>query len=860
MTPSSGSSGASTLKLSIAANTTTTSRIATIKVTNSDRSEAQIIKVTQAAFLPELKVGTTSLSVSAEEETKSTTITSNIPWKASCDASWISLSSTSGTKGSSTLKFTIKANSNTSSRSTTIQVYNTEYGISRDIKISQSKFDAQISFSESSISVSEEEVTKTVTVNSNVSWRASCDASWVSLSNTSGAKGSSNLKFTIKANTTTSSRSTTIKVYNTEYNVTKEIKISQSKFVPEITFSESSISTSEEEVTKTLTVKSNVSWKASCDANWVSLSSTSGTKGSSTLKFTIKANTTTASRSTTIKVYNTEYSVTKEIKISQSEFEPEITLSEYSISVPIEEVTKSVTINSNISWKASCDANWISLSSTGGAKGSFTLKLTIRANSTTASRSAIVKVYNTDYNITKEIKISQNKFEPEITLSEYSISASSEEFTKNVTINSNISWKTSCDASWASLSSTSGVKGTYTLKLTIRANSNTASRSATIKVYNTDYNITKEINITQEAFVPTITLSNYSFSAKAEEEVTKTLTVNSNISWSATASDASWIAVRTQYGSAGTSTLSFTIMPNTVTSVRTGTIKVYSNTYDTYKEIKITQEAFEPFITADTKSIIVTADYTIFNVTVTSNINWSCYTDVSWAGAPHGYGSAGTSSLELRFSNNYDNVKRYGTLTIYSNYYDPTVTISLRQDQYNAIFYGSKNNKVITPNNIGSFGANIVSNTCSNIGKGVILFDGPIEKVPSSAFDSNTNLTSVSSPDSVTEIGNYAFHCCTSLTDVTLHNGLKTIGVWAFNRCDACETITIPESVTSIGTKAFHDNALDVIYCKPTTPPAGSSEMFYKNFVIYVPRASVSAYKSAPYWSGYAGAIVGYDF
>jgi hypothetical protein len=43
----------------------------------------------------------------------------------------------------------------------------------------------------------------------------------------------------------------------------------------------------------------------------------------------------------------------------------------------------------------------------------------------------------------------------------------------------------------------------------------------------------------------------------------------------------------------------------------------------------------------------------------------------------------------------------------------------------------------------------------------------------------------------------------------------------------------------------------------------GDSYMFNDNVSgrkIYVPTASVDAYKSAQYWSNYASAIVGYDF
>ena len=53
------------------------------------------------------------------------------------------------------------------------------------------------------------------------------------------------------------------------------------------------------------------------------------------------------------------------------------------------------------------------------------------------------------------------------------------------------------------------------------------------------------------------------------------------------------------------------------------------------------------------------------------------------------------------------------------------------------------------------------------------------------------------------------------------------------------------------------------VYCKAITPPQLGDKVFDGNAsgrVIYVPAESVDAFKSAEYWSGYASAIVGYNF
>ena len=127
-----------------------------------------------------------------------------------------------------------------------------------------------------------------------------------------------------------------------------------------------------------------------------------------------------------------------------------------------------------------------------------------------------------------------------------------------------------------------------------------------------------------------------------------------------------------------------------------------------------------------------------------------------------------------------------------------------------------------------------------------------------------SSLTSVTIGNSVTSIGYAAFYWCGSLTSVTIGNSVTSIGYAAFAYCGSLTSVTIPDSVTSIGKYAFYEcRSLTSVYCKPTTPPSGADGMFLYNASgrkIYVPTASVDAYKSKSYWSNYASDIVGYDF
>ncbi len=66
-----------------------------------------------------------------------------------------------------------------------------------------------------------------------------------------------------------------------------------------------------------------------------------------------------------------------------------------------------------------------------------------------------------------------------------------------------------------------------------------------------------------------------------------------------------------------------------------------------------------------------------------------------------------------------------------------------------------------------------------------------------------TNLTSIVIPDTVTDIGNYAFSDCTELKDVTLPNIRQNIMSGMFEGCTSLEKIVLPETVTAIRESAF---------------------------------------------------------
>ena len=98
----------------------------------------------------------------------------------------------------------------------------------------------------------------------------------------------------------------------------------------------------------------------------------------------------------------------------------------------------------------------------------------------------------------------------------------------------------------------------------------------------------------------------------------------------------------------------------------------------------------------------------------------------------------------------------------------------------------------------------------------------------------------------------------TNAKTVEITEGITEIGFEALFACKNLTSVTIPSTVTSIGYGAFASCAkLTSLTIKATNPPTLEGDMlnYSNNCIIYVPSASVDAYKSASGWSDYADRI-----
>ena len=200
-----------------------------------------------------------------------------------------------------------------------------------------------------------------------------------------------------------------------------------------------------------------------------------------------------------------------------------------------------------------------------------------------------------------------------------------------------------------------------------------------------------------------------------------------------------------------------------------------------------------------------------------------------------------------------------GALTVPSSITVEGVEYAVTSIGYAAFEYCTGLTSVDIPNSVTNIG-NRAFHDCTGLTS--VNLGNSVKNIGWGAFYGCNALTKVTMPETVSDmtIGGCAFSSCSGLTSITVPQSVSEIGVGAFGHCYRLTSASIPESLTNVGKYAFRDcNAMTQVYCSATEVPSTADNVFFNIDVakstLYVPQASIEAYKAASPWKDFGNIL-----
>lgn len=397
-----------------------------------------------------------------------------------------------------------------------------------------------------------------VTADATCGWTAASNAAWITITANAHGTGSATVSYAVAANQDTTSRTGTITIGGQTFTVTQP-------GVPPCTFNISPTtanfsSASAATGTVAVTTAAGCAWTATSNDSWITISAGAAGTGNGTVSYTVAANTGSASRTGTLRIAGSTFTIT------QAGAPCAFTLSPLLASLASSDATTAtVTVNSGAGcgWTATSSATWITITSGASGNGTGTVNYSVAQNTGTTSRVGSMTIAGKSFAV----------IQPATTACAFTISPTSQAFdpgggsgTVTVTTTSGCNWTASSLIPWVTISGGATGTGSGTVTFAVAPNTGSLSRSATLTIAGKSFTVTQATATCTFAVSPSLITSPPTGSSGSIA-----VTTQPTCAWTATTTSA-WVTVTGSGVGSGTAT--YTVQPNTGTIGRSGLVKI----------------------------------------------------------------------------------------------------------------------------------------------------------------------------------------------------------------------------------------------------------------------------------------------
>jgi hypothetical protein len=508
----------------------------------------------------------------------------SITWTASVNQTWVTFTSSASGTGNGSVSYSVAGNPNATARTATITVKpsgedaTTLEGSAVTLVLSQAA--GSLSISPSSANIGQDGSSGTVTVYTAdplLQWTAVSSDAWLSVTSGSTGIGAGAVQWTAAANTTNKTRPATITVTPLG-GVGQTFTVSQQASAdPRITLNPSSANVDPAGGSSTIFVSATdqtITWAASSDQSWVTISSGTGT-GNGSFSFTAAPNPQTSSRTATITV-NPSRGPKVTFTVTQSG--AVLTINPTSADVPASGGTGSVSLTTTataLQWTVTSNQTWLTITSGASGHGPGTVQWSAAANTSSQGRSATLTITPSGgtpliFSVNQAGAITGTLT---LTPSSATVPPSISTGTVQVTsTNQQLTWTATSNQSWLTITSGSSGTGNGTIQYTAAGNTTVSNRTATITVAPATGTAVTAV-VTQAGTTATISPTSASVAGTGGTGSFSFLTNNDTLQWTVS-TDQSWLTLTSPSSGVGDATMNWAAGANPSTTSRTGTITI----------------------------------------------------------------------------------------------------------------------------------------------------------------------------------------------------------------------------------------------------------------------------------------------